>query len=204
MGDEIRTAETTPEEVSTEETTVEETAEQTPAGKSYTQEQLNTMLANEKRTARQAILKELGFEVSNPKDYKATVKGIKATLDAGKTQAQLDAEARKTAETAKAEAEAKASMLEMKVAALAAGVNPQYLDDVIILAQAKVNDTTTVDKVITELKNKYSTFFAEGSTVSGTGRSNNPPRKPATKTEGLGQRLAKANRPVNKSTYFKN
>lgn len=204
MGDEIRTVENNSEEVATEETTVEETAEQTPAGKSYTQEQLNTMLANEKRTARQAILKELGFEVSNPKDYKATVKGIKATLDAGKTQAQLDAEARKTAETAKAEAEAKASMLEMKVAALAAGVNPQYLDDVIILAQAKVNDTTTVDKVITELKNKYSTFFEEGSTVSGTGRSNNPPRKPATKTEGLGQRLAKANRPVNKSTYFKN
>nr|DAU60502.1 MAG TPA: Major capsid protein [Caudoviricetes sp.] len=204
MGDEIRTTENNSEEVATEETAVEETAEQTPDGKSYTQEQLNIMLANEKRTARQAILKELGFEVSNPKDYKATVKGIKATLDAGKTQAQLDAEARKTAETAKAEAEAKASMLEMKVAALAAGVNPQYLDDVIILAQAKVNDTTTVDKVITELKNKYSTFFEEGSTVSGTGRSNNPPRKPATKTEGLGQRLAKANRPVNKSTYFKN
>lgn len=204
MGDEIRTVENNSEEVATEETTVEETAEQTPAGKSYTQEQLNTMLANEKRTARQAILKELGFEVSNPKDYKATVKGIKAQLDAGKTQAQLDAEARATAETAKAEAEAKANMLEMKVAALAAGVNPQYLDDVIILAQAKVNDTTTVDKAITELKNKYSTFFEEGSTVSGTGRSNNPPRKPATKTEGLGQRLAKANRPVNKSTYFKN
>lgn len=204
MGDEIRTAETTSEEVTTEETAVEETVEQTPAGKSYTQEQLNAMLANEKRTARQAILKELGFEVSNPKEYKATVKGIKAQLDAGKTQAQLDAEARATAETEKAEAEAKANMLEMKVAALAAGVNPQYLDDVIILAQARVNDTTTVDKVITELKNKYTTFFEESSTTSGTGRSNNPPRKPATKTEGLGQRLAKANRPVNKSTYFKN
>lgn len=204
MGDEIRTAETTSEEVTTEETAVEETVEQTPAGKSYTQEQLNAMLANEKRTARQAILKELGFEVSNPKEYKATVKGIKAQLDAGKTQAQLDAEARATAETEKAEAEAKANMLEMKVAALAAGVNPQYLDDVIILAQAKVNDTTTVNKVITELKNKYTTFFEESSTTSGTGRSNNPPRKPATKTEGLGQRLAKANRPVNKSTYFKN
>ena len=202
MGDELRTAETTSEEVTTEETAVEETVEQTPAGKSYTQEQLNNMLANEKRTARQAILKELGFEVSNPKDYKAAVKGIKAQLDAGKTQAQLDAEARATAETEKAEA--KANMLEMKVAALAAGVNPQYLDDVIILAQAKVNDTTTVDKVITELKNKYTTFFEESSTASGTGRSNNPPRKPATKTEGLGQRLAKANRPVNKSTYFKN
>lgn len=204
MGDEIRTAENNSEEVSTEETSVEETAEQTPAGKSYTQEQLNTMLANEKRTARQAILKELGFEVSNPKDYKATVKGIKAQLDAGKTQAQLDAEARATAETAKAEAEAKASMLEMKVAALAAGVNPEYLDDIIVLAQSKVSETMPVEKVMEKFKTKYPSFFAEVSGGSGTGRSNNPPRKPATKTEGLGQRLAKANRPVNKSTYFKN
>lgn len=204
MGDEIRTTENNSEEVATEETTVEETTEQTPAGKSYTQEQLNTMLANEKRTARQAILKELGFEVSNPKDYKAAVKGIKAQLDAGKTQAQLDAEARATAETAKAEAEAKANMLEMKVAALAAGVNPEYLDDIIVLAQSKVSETMPVEKVMEKFKNKYPSFFAEVSGGSGTGRSNNPPRKPATKTEGLGQRLAKANRPVNKSTYFKN
>ena len=61
-----------------------------------------------------------------------------------------------------------------------------------------------VEKVMEEFKTKYPSFFAEATGGSGTGRSNNPPRKPATKTEGLGQRLAKANRPVNKNTYFKN
>lgn len=175
-----------------------------PAGKTYTQEQLNTMMANEKRTARQAILKELGFDIKDDKSFKDTMKNIKATLDAGKTQAQLDAEAKVAAETAKAEAEAKAAKLEMKVAALAAGANPEYLDDIIVLAQSKVNETTTVEKVMEDFKTKYPSFFKENSGGSGTGRSNNPPRKPTAGTEGLGQRLAKVNKPATKSSYFKN
>jgi hypothetical protein len=175
-----------------------------PAGKTYTQGQLNSMMANEKRTARQAILKELGFDIKDDKSFKDTLKNIKATLDAGKTQAQLDAEAKAAAETAKAEAETKAAKLEMKVAALAAGVNPEFLDDIIVLAQSKVSETMTVEKVMEEFKTKYPSFFAEASGGSGTGRSNNPPRKPPAGTEGLGQRLAKVNKPTAKSSYFKN
>lgn len=174
-----------------------------PAGKTYTQEQLNTMMANEKRTARNAILKELGFDIKDDKNFKDTMKNIKDTLDAGKTQAQRDAEAKAAAETAKDEAEAKATKLEMKVAALAAGVNPDYLDDVIVLAQAKVSETNTVDKVMEEFKTKYPAFFKESSGGSGTGSSTNPPRKPPAGTEGLGQRLAKVNKPAAKSSYFK-
>lgn len=161
------------------------------SGKTYTQEQLNSMMANEKRTARQAILKELGFDIKDDKNFKDTLKNIKATLDAGKTQAQLDAEA-------------KAAKLEMKVAALAAGVNPEYLDDTIVLAQSKVSETMPVEKVMEEFKTKYPSFFAEASGGSGTGRSNNPPRKPPAGTESLGQRLAKVNKPTAKSSYFKN
>ena len=175
-----------------------------PAGKTYTQEQLNAMMANEKRTARNAILKELGFDIKDDKSFKDTLKNIKTTLDAGKTQQQLDAEAKAAAEAAKDEAEAKATKLEMKVAALAAGVNPDYLDDVIVLAQAKVSETNTVDKVMEEFKTKYPAFFKESSGGSGTGSSTNPPRKPPAGTEGLGQRLAKVNKPAAKSSYFKN
>lgn len=174
------------------------------SGKTYTQEQLNSMMANEKRTARQAILKELGFDIKDDKSFKDTLKSIKDTLDAGKTQAQLDAEAKAAAETAKAEAETKAAKLEMKVAALAAGVNPEYLDDIIVLAQSKVSETMPVEKVMEEFKTKYPSFFAEVAGGSGTGRSNNPPRKPQAGTEGLGQRLAKVNKSVAKSSYFKN
>lgn len=65
--------------------------------KTFTQEDVNRMMANEKRTARSALLKELGHEVKDGKitETIATVKGI---LDSGKTQQQLDQEARTTAE----------------------------------------------------------------------------------------------------------
>ena len=132
------------------------------------------------------------------------MKSIKETLNAGKTQAQLDSEAKVAAETARDEAESKAVKLEMKVAALTAGVNPEYLDDIIVLAQSKVSETTSVETVMEEFKTKYPIFFLGSSTDSGTGHSNNPPRKPLTGAEGLGQRLARVNKPAAKSSYFKN
>lgn len=172
-------------------------------GKSYTQDQLNTMMANEKRTARQALLKELGFDVKDDKSFKDTIKGIKDTLDAGKTQAQKDAEAKTAAESALAEERTKTSKLEMKIAALSAGVNPEFVEDVIVLAQSKVNEQNPVDKVLGEFKTKYPSFFNESTGNSGTGGSTNPPRK-QNSGESLGKRLAQANKPNTKSTYFKN
>lgn len=192
--------ETTPAPAASTQTNTE------PAEKTYTQSQLNSMMANEKRTARQALLKELGFESVDDKSYKDTVKNIKATLDAGKTQAQLDAEARANAETAKADAEARAARLEMKVAALAHGVNPDFLEDVITLAQSKVTDDVTVEAVLTEFKTKYPSFFSPmGEPASaGTGSSNNPPRKTQAGSDSLGKRLAKTGKTTAKSSYFKN
>lgn len=194
----------TNENTETQQNQQEDNQQNQQTGKTYTQDQLNAMMANEKRTARQAIFRELGFELKDDKSFKDTLKNIKSTLDASKTQAQLDAEAKTVAETAKAEAETKAAKLEMKVAALSAGVNPEYLDDVIVLAQSKVSETMTVEKVMEEFKTKYPTFFNSISGSSGTGHPNNPARKKVTGTEGLGQRLAKVNKPSTKSSYFKN
>ena len=58
-------------------------------GKTYTQEQINSMMAAEKRTARNALLKELGFEGIKDENYKDTVAGIKKTLDAVKPSSSL-------------------------------------------------------------------------------------------------------------------
>ena len=108
-------------------------------GKTYTQEQINSMMAAEKRTARNALLKELGFEGIKDENYKDTVAGIKKTLDAGKTQQQLDKEAKEAAEAAKSEAEGKVARLELQVAALKFGVNPDYVEDIIALAAPQVS-----------------------------------------------------------------
>lgn len=169
----------------------------------YTQEQINTMMANEKRTARQALLKSLGIELKEGEKYEDAIKRIKGTLDAGKTQAQLDAEAKIKAEDERDEANKKVSSLETKVAALSAGVKPESLDDVITLAQAQVSAGKTLEDALKELKEKYPVLFGESDKNNGTGNSTNPPRKGAN-TEGLGQRLAKNSKHSVKSTYFKN
>lgn len=172
-------------------------------GTQYTQEQINTMMANEKRTARQALLKSLGIELKEGEKYEDAIKRIKGTLDAGKTQAQLDAEAKTKAEGERDEANKKVSALETKVAALSAGAKPESLDDVITLAQAKVSSGKTLEDALKELKEKYPVLFGESDKNNGTGNSTNPPRKGAN-TESLGQRLAKNSKHSVKSTYFKN
>ena len=178
-----------------------------PAGsKAYTQEQINSMMAAEKRTARQALLKELGFTVEDDKSYTETMKDIKQTLDANKTQAEKDAEARKLAESNLAAAEAKAQQLSLKVSLLSSGVQASYLDDVITIASSKVSETTPIEKVIEELKQKYPMFFTESapSAPKGTGSGNNPPKKTGNPGDSMGKRLAQLNKNTQKSTYFKN
>ena len=171
-------------------------------GKNYTQAQINAMMANEKRTARQALLKELGFEVGDDQSYTTTVANIKKTLDAGKTQQQLDQEAKNKAEGEAKDATARAELAEMKVSALTAGENPKRLDDMIILAQAKIVKGQTADQAFADLKKDYpDAFGAEAS--GGTGSHVNPAKKTGDDGENRGSRLAKQNKSSVKSSYFK-
>ena len=174
--------------------------------KTYSQEQINSMMANEKRTARQALLKELGYDIKDEKSFKPTLEAIKKTLDSTKSQAQIDAEAKANAENARLVAETKVATLEAKVAALSSGVNPESLEDVMAIAQAYVTEDKPIDKVLADLKVKYPIFFTVNSSTtpnSGTGKPMNPGKKSGG-TENLGQRLAKTTKATAKSSYFKN
>lgn len=173
--------------------------------KTYSQEQINSMMANEKRTARQALLKELGYDIKDEKSFKPTLEAIKKTLDSTKSQAQIDAEAKANAENARLVAETKVATLEAKVAALSSGVNPESLEDVMAIAQAYVTEDKPIDKVLADLKVKYPIFFNVNSSTpnSGTGKPMNPGKKSGG-TENLGQRLAKTTKTTAKSSYFKN
>lgn len=180
----------------------QQSQQQQDSGKTYTQAQINSMMANEKRTARQALLKELGFDVTDDKSYADTVTGIKKTLDAGKTQQQLDQEAKNKAEGEAKDANNRAALAEMKVSALTAGVNPKRLDDMIILAQAKIASGQKADQVFEALKKDYPDAFGTESS-GGTGSHVNPANKTGNDGENRGTRLAKQNKPSVKSTYFK-
>lgn len=176
--------------------------QQQESGKTYTQAQINSMMANEKRTARQALLKELGFEVGDDQSYQTTVANIKKTLDAGKTQQQLDQEAKTKAEGEAKDANARAALAEMKVSALTAGVKPDRLDDMIILAQAKIAVGQKADQAFADLKKSYPDAFGVESS-GGTGSHVNPANKTGNDGENRGTRLAKQNKTSVKSSYFK-
>lgn len=172
-------------------------------GKNYTQAQINAMMANEKRTARQALLKELGFDVKDDQSFTDTLAGIKKTLDAGKTQQQLDQEAKNKAEGEAKDANARAAIAEMKVSALTAGVNPKRLDDMILLAQAKIAKGQTADQAFADLKKDYPDAFGTEAS-GGTGSHVNPANKTGGNDgESRGARLAKQNKTSAKSSYFK-
>lgn len=173
-----------------------------PAGKTFTQDDVNTMMANEKRTARMALLKELGYEVKDG-DYKKTIATVKGILDQGKTQQQLDQEARTKAEEDKTAAETKANQLQAQVDVMKAGVKPDYVDDVISMLLPRVTQEKSLSKLIEEYKTKYPAWFGENAGSAGTGSATNPPRGKGGETGGMGKRLAQTNAAPAKSSFFK-
>lgn len=171
--------------------------------KTFTQEDVNRMMANEKRTARSALLKELGYEVKDGKitETIATVKGI---LDSGKTQQQLDQEARTTAENNLAAEKSKTSALQARVDVMTAGVKPEFVDDAIAMLLPQVTEQKSLSKLLEEYKTKYPAWYGESSGSGGTGNSTKNGRNTGGTQSGLGKRLAESNRSAVKSNYFKN
>lgn len=171
-------------------------------GRTFTQEDVNSMMANEKRSARTALLKELGYEVKDGK-YTEVISTIKGILDQGKTQQQLDNEARAKAEGDKTVAEAKAASLQAQVDVMKAGVKPDYVDDAIAMLLPKVTDEKPLSKLLEDYKAKYPAWFGEAGS-SGTGSATNPPSKGTNQDGAMGKRLAQSINGSVKSSYFKN
>lgn len=176
-----------------------------PQGKTFTQEEVNRMLANEKRQGRTSVLKELGID---PED-KDGVKNAKDVLDSQKTQAQRDSEALATEKTARSEAEARATAAERKMAVLMSGCKKEFVDEVTALAAVKVNDSTDFEAALKAVKEKCPAFFGEdegGSpSAGGTGKGQGHRRQGGSKPGEFGSRLAQgavSNTPK-ENPYFK-
>lgn len=179
------------------------------SGKTFTQEDVNRLLKNEKESAKKALLKELGVE--DAKSAKEGLAKYKEILDKDKSDAQKAGENLAAETKAKQEAEKRALLAEAKVEVLSAGCKPEYLEDVITLAMTKVSDDKDLTTVVKEMKgeSKYSAFFGEfdeGSGDKGTGGGSGFKRKEGSdKKGGLGSRLgAQATTNNSKNPYFNN
>lgn len=177
-----------------------------PVGKTFTQEEVTRMLANEKRQGRYSVLRELGIDP----EAKDGIKNAKKTLDDQKTQKQLDDEALNTEKEAKIKAEQRATIAEQKLAALSAGCKREFVDEVTALAAIKMDDKTDFDAAVSAIKEKMPNLFEDDGTDTGsggTGQGQGHRRKDNTQKPGsFGQRLAQGAKEANPkdNPYFKN
>ena len=188
-------------------------------GKTFTQDQVTRMMAREKNQGRNAVYKELGID---PKDTK-TVSMFKAFIESQKTDEQKAVEKESENQAKVTEAEQRAQVAEAKAEAMMLGVKPQYVDDVVTLALAKMTEDSDLKTVIGEFKTKYPVWFGESSEEDdknkdkgngksktgqkGTGSSVKTSKEDKGKGEekGLGARLAAQRRGTGKkSSYWGN
>ncbi|WP_455797570.1 hypothetical protein [Clostridium butyricum] len=89
---------------------------------------------------------------------KEELKAFKEWQDSQKTESEKQSEALTNAEKAKLDAEERAILAETKVTCLTKGVNPKSIDDVVVLAKAKVTDDVTIDQAIDKVLEQYPHF----------------------------------------------
>lgn len=183
-------------------------------GKTFTQEQVNRMMTREKKQGRIAALKELGID---PKDTKA-VALVKALVESQKTDEQKAAEKAAEDSAKQSESERRVLIAEAKAEAMVAGVQPQYVDDIIALVMSKMGDDGDGDmkSIIGEYKTKYPVWFEKPDDDKSGGKGNKKTGQKGTGSsvkssagdkdkegnKGLGARLAAQRKSTAKSSYW--
>lgn len=171
--------------------------------KTFTQEEVNRMMAEEKRQGRMSVLKELGVE--DEASAKEALAKYKESVEAQKTELQKAQDLMLAEQAAKAAAEQRAVALENKLSALSKGVKPEYLDDALAIAATKVTKNETLDAVLEGMKERYAMFFGGEETPPASGTGTVPASKRTGQPEkGIGTRLGEqvVNQQPTKSHYF--
>lgn len=150
--------------------------------KTFTQEEVNRMMAREKKQGRNSLLKELGFK--DEESAKSASKSYAAYLESQKTEEEKAAEESAANDAALKEAQTRAELSEAKVEAMMLGCQPKYVDDVITLAVAKLTDDSDLKTIIGELKQKYPTWFGEALDEGDKGGKDGKDEKPGQKGTG--------------------
>lgn len=175
-----------------QQTQVQQTSQQQQVaqGKTFTQEEVNAMMAAEKRQGKNSVLKELGL---NPED-KDALKNLKTLLEGQKTDTQRLTDNLKAETEAKSAAEARALIAERKLMVLTSGCLPDFVEEVTALATAKTSDAVPFETALKQVKEKCAAFFGEqGNGGSGTGQGQGHKRTSGNGgAGGLGARLAQS------------
>lgn len=176
--------------------------------KTFTQDDVNRMMAKEKKQGRSSAFNELGIDPSNEKMMKAAKAFFSKLSDNDDGD---DADGNGSDDDKSSELKYELVMANAKIAAMKQGVNPQYVDDVVTLVsnRMKQDESMKLDTAIGELKKKYPGWFVVEQTSKNIGKFGTGASISASSSKGaddsLGKRLA-AQRKVssNKKSYWKN
>lgn len=176
-------------------------------GKTFTQDDVNRMMAKEKKQGRSSAFNELGIDPSNEK----MVKAAKAFFSKLSDNDDDDTDVNDSDDDKSSELEYELVIANAKIAAMKQGVNPQYVDDVVTLVsnRMKQDESMKLDTAIGELKKKYPGWFVVEQTSKNIGKFGTGASISASSSKGaddsLGKRLA-AQRKVSssKKSYWKN
>jgi len=134
------------------------TGDQTPPGdsKTFTQDDVNNLIARETKKQQEKMLKDLGIE-----DFKGAKEGLtklKEFQDAQKTEAERQAEALKEFESTNDSLSEENATLKAQISATRAGVKADSLSDVVTLAKTMLSDEVDMDAAIKAVVEKYPHF----------------------------------------------
>ena len=136
-----------------------ETSEESEKGEEETQE------CSEEKTFTQEevdnIIKERIKREKKEQPSAEELKAFKEWKESQKTEAEKQEEALTAAEKAKSDAEERALLAETKVTCLSKGVAPKSVDDVVVLANAKISDDMTIEQAIDKVLEQYPHFKNE-------------------------------------------
>lgn len=124
--------------------------------KTFTQEDVNNLVARETKKAQEKVFKEFGF--TDIKSAKDGFKQLNQFLESQKTEEQKRDEKINELTTANNEKDAQILQLTASNAALKLGVLPDSIDDVALLAQKEVNEDVTLEDAMKKVIDKYPHF----------------------------------------------
>lgn len=176
--------------------------------KTFTQEQVNSMIAAEKRKNLSSVYKGLGFD--SEEAAKAFVDKYKGEEEKNKTDLVKAQERASQLEAEKSAEAAKAQDLQYRFDAMAEGCDAKSAADVVVLAKAKMSDDKDFAAALKEVKEQYPAMFGQtdNGNGGGTGGGGTSPRQKLKSGDlsGIGKRLAeqrKQNNTTKDHDYFK-
>lgn len=174
--------------------------------KTFTQNQVNSMIAAEKRKNFSSVYKSLGFE--SEEAAKEFVEKYKDQEEQEKSDLVKEQEKTKQLAAEKAAEQAKAKDLQYRFDAIAEGCDVKSAADVVVLVKAKMSDDKDFAAALEEVKEQYPAMFGHADNFFGTGGGGTSPRSKLKvgDVSGIGKRLAeqrKENNKVKNYDYFK-